>query len=248
MNQENINIKYSIIIPVLDEEHSVMPLYHTLAEVMDDIGKTYEIIFVDDGSTDSTLDRLKILKRSASNLKVISLKEHAGQSVALQTGFEHGRGDIFITLDGDGQDDPEQIPRLLYELDKGYDVIYGWRYPRQDSVVKRTVSKAAYFMRKLITKDKIHDFGSNLRAFRKRVMNDICLWSGLHRFFSVIMVRKGFKVGEVKVRHRSRKNGVSKYGTLDRLIQGTTDLFRICFINTDILMKHQNKTIIKEIF
>ena len=240
-------MKYSVIIPIYNEEGSLLPLYNSLKEVMNKLNKPYEILFVDDGSTDSSLERLKRIYVNSNSLAIVILKERAGKSEALQAGFDNAEGEIYITLDGDGQDNPKEIPFLLNKMDEGFDVVYGWRCRRQDPFIKKFASKTANLIRRLITKEKIHDVGCAMRVFRKKDVEQVCLSKGLHRFFSAIMVKLGYKVGEVEVVHCPRETGISKYGILDRLVEGTIDSIRFCFLNIHTLMSHERKYQIKEI-
>lgn len=238
-------MNYSVIIPIYNEEDSVTVVYDSVNKVMKKLGGTYEIIFVDDGSNDSSVQKLRHRLNRLGNLVVIALAQRVGQSEALQAGFDNATGDIYITLDGDGQNDPKDIPRLLNKLREGYDVIYGWRFQRQDPLSKKVASRLAYIIRKLITREHIHDVGCALRVFRKKDIEKVCLWSGLHTFFSTIMSRKGYKMGEVKILGQPRQGGLSKYAILDRLISGAVDLFRISFIDIDKLMHHERQYKIK---
>ncbi|OGS10573.1 MAG: hypothetical protein A2285_06535 [Elusimicrobia bacterium RIFOXYA12_FULL_57_11] len=220
-------MKYSVIIPVRNEENSVVPVYLAVSEVMGRLPGTHEIIFIDDASTDCGVLRLKAVQ--GKSLVLIELAEHAGQAAALQAGFDHAAGEIYITLDGDGQNDPRDIPALLARLAEGFDLVCGWRSPRRDPALKRIASRAAYMVRSLTAGTGIHDVGCSLRVFRKKSTEGICLWGGLHRFFDVIMAKRGCRIGEVRVTHHPRKNGVSKYGIWDRLKEGAGDLLRLRF-------------------
>ena len=236
---------YSVVIPVFNEEDSAVSVYGSVNEVLGTMGRTYEIIFVDDCSTDATLQRLKQAAVSSGHLIVVALAARVGQSEAMQAGFDHASGDICISLDGDGQYDPRDIPYLLAKLAQGYDVVCGWRFPRRDPLYKKVVSRAAYSIRRLTTHERIHDVGCTLRVFRKKDIRNICLWSGLHIFFAVLMERRGYKVGEIKVIHYPRRGGVSKYGVWRRLVHGAVDLFRVSFIDIDVLMDHKRSYAVK---
>lgn len=240
-------MKYSVVIPIHNEEDSILPVYNSLKEVMNGLNEPYEIIFVDDGSTDSSSKRLKSVYANSDNLIIIILKEWVGKSEALQAGFDNGVGEIYITLDGDGQDDPREIPALLNKMKEGYDVVYGWRYRRQDPLLKKTASKIANMVRRLTTREKIHDVGCAMHVFRKKDIERVCLSSGLHRFFSAIMVRLGYRIGEIKVNHCERKAGISKYGIWDRLIEGIIDSYRMSFIDINVIMNHKRQYQLKEI-
>lgn len=230
----------------MNEEDSVVSVYRAVEETMERLAEPYEIIFVDDASTDSSVKKLKEILAHSKSLVIVALAEHSGQSEAFQAGFDSASGEIYITLDGDGQNEPKEIPLLLDKMREGYDVVCGWRFQRQDSQQKKIASKIAYFIRRLITQEKIHDVGCSLRVFRKKDVENVHLWSGLHRFFSTIMVKRGRKISEVKVTHYPRRGGVSKYGIWNRWKQGIADLFRVCFVDMDTLMNHPRSYRIKE--
>lgn len=238
---------YSIIIPVYNEQDTVLPLYFSLKSVMDKLKKPYEVIFVDDGSTDKSVDQLKSINHEPANLTIISLSDNGGISVAMQAAFDVACGRIIITLDSDMQINPEDIPALLAKMQENYDMIYGWRYLRMDPVTKKVVSKIANMIRRTITGDKIHDAGCGLRVFKRAVLKNIYLSGGLHRFFSTIITRLGYKVGEVKIRHNPRRFGVSKFGVWKRFLEGGIDLFRICFIDVRKLVADKPNYVVKEI-
>ncbi|GJQ59075.1 MAG: hypothetical protein SCALA701_18760 [Candidatus Scalindua sp.] len=224
-----------------------MPLYNSLKDIMNTLNEQYEILFVDDGSTDSSLKQLRRVFMDSKSMAIVILKERVGKAEALQAGFDNAVGEIYITLDGDGQDDPREIPSLLNKMDEGYDVVYGWRRRRQDPFITKIASKTANMIRRLMTKEKIHDVGCAMRVFRKKGIEHVCLSKGLHRFFSAIMVKLGYCIGEVEVVHYPRETGISKYGIWDRLVEGTIDSIRFCFLDTQTLMSHKRKYRIKEI-
>ncbi len=240
-------MKYSVIIPIYNEEDSVLPLYNSLKEVMGKLKESYEVIFVDDGSKDTSAERLKGICADSEELVIVVLKERVGQSEALQAGFDNAAGEIYVTLDGDGQDDPRWIPVLLNKMKEGYDVVCGWRHRMQAPFLKKGASKIANTVRRVIAGEKIHDVGCTLRVFRKKDIEGVCLSRGLHRFFSTIMVKRGLRVGEVKVAHHARKAGVTKYGIWDRLGEGIIDCFRIAFVDSAVLMDHKRRYRIKKI-
>lgn len=241
-------MKYSLIIPIYNEEGSISSLYSGLRQAMSGIGRPYEIVFVDDGSTDSSLKRLKEIFMVCDDLVIIVLERHAGKAEALQAGFDNAQEEIIITLDGDGQNDPRDIPALLNKMDEGYDVVYGWRYRRQDPFPKKAAAKIAALVRRVIIgREPVSDVGCALRVFRKEDIAGVRLSGGLHRFFSVIMARQGYRVGQIKVSHYPRKAGVSKYGTFDRLVKGIADCFRISLMDTAALMAHKSRYSIREV-
>lgn len=219
--------KISVIVPVNNEEFSIKPLFLSLQQVMDKIGQPYEIIFVDDYSTDGSLEALKQIRLTRKNLAIVSLSKKYGQSLALQAGLDIASGELIITMDGDLQNDPEDIPALLDKMKEGFDVVCGWRYKRNDPWNKILVSRIVSICRRIITREKIHDFGCGLRVFRREAVKDVYLSAGMHRFFSLIMVKLGYKIGEVKVRHYFRRFGKSKYGLRNRLTECLIDFTRI---------------------
>ena len=220
-------ITFSVIIPLHNEEENILPLFSRLAPVMDGLRRPYEIIFVDDGSTDESGKVLQCIEpgRAVS----VSLSGRAGQSRALQAGFDLARGEYIITLDADLQNAPEDIPLLLEELDRGSDLVCGWRSPRRDPPEKLAASCVASAIRRMVTRESIHDFGCGLRVFRRALLKDIRLDSGLHRFFTLLAQKKGYRVSEVKIHHSGRLRGRSKYSSRNRLCQATRDFFRVCF-------------------
>lgn len=220
-----MDIKYSIVIPIFNEEECVQPLYKMIKEVMDKIGN-YEIIYVDDGSSDKTFNILKELHKIDKNLKVIKFIHNFGQTQAMAAGFDYSKGDIIITMDADLQNDPKDIPILLEKMNEGYDVVSGWRFDRKDKLEKRLPSKFSNLLVRYLTKVKIHDSGCSLKAYSKKSINSIKLFGEMHRYIPSLIAINGFKIGEVKVRHHKREKGVTKYG-LSRLVKGPLDLFYI---------------------
>lgn len=220
-------LKFSVVIPVYNEEPSIPLLYMSLKDAMDKMGQPYEIIFVDDCSTDNSVDVLSSIGSETSNLIAISLNKHSGQSVAMQAGFDTAKGELIITMDGDLQYDPKDIPNLLNKMREGYDIVCGWRYNRIDPQSKLLTSKAACALRRMITKENIHDFGCNFRIFKRTVIKNIYFSGGMHRFFTLIMFRLGYKAAEVKVEHRFRRFGHSNYNLYNRLAECLVDFIRI---------------------
>ncbi len=220
-------MKYSAVIPVHNEEESVLPLYKRLKAVLDSLGESYEILFVDDASTDTSLATLEKLRSAAPQLVILPHKTRRGQSAALQTGFDAARGELIITLDGDLQNDPEDIPKLLEKLKEGYDVVCGWRKNRNDPFVRKISSRVANTVRQLLLGETIHDVGCSLRVFKRKVLEKVILGGEDHRFFTAFAAKYGFRVGEVEVRHTPRRYGHSKYDTWKRAWKGCSDLIRI---------------------
>lgn len=241
-------MKYSVIIPVHNEQDSVQDVYTAIKAVMAGLDGPYEILFVDDGSLDETLPRLQEMQSRHKDLGIVSLARRNGEAQALQAGFDCACGEIYITLDGDGQDDPREIPKLLDKMAQGYDVIHGWRRQRKDNLLKKISSCLANSSRRLVTGESLHDFGCSLRVFRGRDARGICLYRGFHRFFSLIMKKKGCRIGETEVLHHWRKTGASKYGTWKRLKEGTADLFLLMFGDFEKLMSRPSTYTIKAVY
>jgi len=207
-----MSIKYSIVIPVYNEEDSVIPLAEGLFKSMDSLREPYEVVFVNDGSDDRTLPRLLELSRSNGALRVLTLKKKSGQTASLKSGFETARGDIVISMDGDLQNDPADIPALLMKMEEGYDVVCGWRRKRHDSLWKKIASKLANIIQNLVFKSHLHDLACTLRAYRKKALNGVDLsWNGAHRFIPYLLLKHDSRIAEVEVHHHPRMYGKSKY-------------------------------------
>src|SRR3989344_5233824 len=220
----------SLVIPVFTEEKNILPLYNLLRKVIEKNKYYYEIIFVDDGSTDNTLRDLKSIHKKDKKVKIISFRKNFGQTAALYSGFDYARKSIVITLDADLQNDPRDIPTLLREIDKGYDVVSGWRVNRKDYFLTRNFP--SYFANWLISKIsgiKLHDYGCTLKAYKKDILEDIKLYGEMHRFIPAIAASVGARVGEVEISHHRRRYGKSKYG-IDRTLRVILDLLVIKFI------------------
>ncbi|MCG3215379.1 MAG: glycosyltransferase family 2 protein [Candidatus Heimdallarchaeota archaeon] len=221
----------SVIIPVLNEEENVIPLYNELKGILTSMNKEYEIIFVDDGSTDQTLSQLlSLISNNEKNLWIVQFRRCFGQSAALLAGFHSAKSNLIITLDGDGQDDPQDIPSLLAALTEDVDVVCGWRYNRQDSYLfKKLPSRFFNYLNRIFNKLNIHDSGCTFRVYRKEAVSDILLLGGDHRHLPAILSNRGFRFSEVKVNHRPRSQGKSKYG-FKRIFDGLSDLFTFRFL------------------
>jgi glycosyltransferase involved in cell wall biosynthesis len=221
----------SVVIPAYNEEENVPILYEKLKKVLDSLGEDYEIIFVDDGSTDGTYQRLKQLAEKDSRLKVIRFKRNYGQTAAMSAGFEHAKGDVIITLDADLQNDPEDIPLLLEKLKEGYHVVSGWRKDRKDPFLSRKLpSMVANWLISKITGVHLHDYGCTLKAYRAEVVKDLELFGDMHRFLPALTKRRGAKITEVVVRHHPRMFGKSKYG-IGRTVRVLLDIMLVKFLN-----------------
>lgn len=231
-------ISYSIVIPVKDEAQSLPILHKQLREVFDNLGKPYEIIFIDDGSTDNSVEAINDLKKENRNIQLIKLRANFGKSFALDKGFQKAQGEIIITIDSDLQDDPKEIPNLLKKIDEGYDLVNGWRKDRKDTSTKRISSALFNKGTALISGVKLHDFNCGLKVFNKDVVENLHLRGELHRFIPVLAAKNKFRVTEIAVNHRNRKFGISKYGKfgIKRSWKGILDLLTAIFI-TDYLTK-----------
>lgn len=228
MEEEKIEI--SVISPVFNEEENVEELYKELVSSVEKIEKTFEIIFVDDGSTDSTFERLKKLREKDKRVKIIRFRRNFGQTAALSAGFDYSKGETIITIDADLQNDPADIELLLKKIEEGYDLVSGWRWKRKDKFLTRVLpSKIANFLISSITGVRLHDYGCTLKAYRKEVVKNIRLYGEMHRFVPAVASLLGIKVAEVKVNHRKRKAGKSKYG-IGRTIRVILDLITVKFL------------------
>ncbi|MBR9705622.1 glycosyltransferase family 2 protein [Candidatus Pacearchaeota archaeon] len=208
------------VIPMYNEEENISPLYKQLTKVLKKMKKPYELLFIDDGSDDKTPKYFKELKKADKHVRVITFKQNKGQSAAMSKGFSSAKGKIIITLDGDLQNDPSDIPRLIKKLETGFDVVCGWRYNRKDSkLVKKIPSKLANYISRKATKAPVHDLGCTLRAYKTECVKDLKLFKGGHRHISTILHKKGCKLAEVKVKHNPRFAGKAKYNSPFRVIE-----------------------------
>ncbi|MGE4319043.1 MAG: glycosyltransferase family 2 protein [Deferribacterales bacterium] len=215
--------KISYVIPVYDEEDNLPLLYGEIIGVCDVLGGEYEIIFVDDCSKDKSLDVIRQLAASDKNVRYIAFEKNTGQSGALYAGFQAALGEIIITMDADLQNDPKDIPEML-KLFGQYDMINGWRHNRKDTLSKKIASKIGNKVRNSIINDGMHDTGCSLKVMRADMLKKIRMFKGMHRFLPALMRLEGANVTEVKVNHRHRQFGVSKYTNLRRGIEGLYDL------------------------
>ena len=222
----------SLVIPVCNEEENIETLYREIRAALDPLLQPYEIIFIDDGSVDKTfriLCRLKTEEKEApfANTRIIKFSRNFGQTPAMQAGFDHARADTIVSLDGDLQNDPRDIPMLINKLDEGYDVVAGWRRDRQDKRMSRILpSKVANWLIARLTGVPIHDNGCSLKAYRREIFNSIRLYSDLHRFIPAISTLAGARIAEIVVNHRARKYGQTKYG-LSRIFKVLADMISV---------------------
>jgi len=219
------SLKYSVVVPIYNEEGNVGALDTEIKKVMDGLG-SYEIIYVNDSSTDKSLERLRKLK----GVKIINLNRNYGQATALDCGFKAAAGDIVISMDGDLQNDPKDILKLLDKLEaEDLDVVAGWRKHRKDKGGIKILTRVGRFFRKILIKDNIHDTGCTLRVYKKNAVKSLDIGGEMHRYILALLRWKGFRIGEVVVNHRARTSGVTKYG-YTKAIRGFIDLIYMWFI------------------
>ncbi|MCZ7403150.1 MAG: glycosyltransferase [Candidatus Methanoperedens sp.] len=218
----------SVVIPAYNEQENIPHLVKSLEPVMEKLSREYEIVFIDDGSTDNTFNALKDMRKNNSRIKIIKFRKNFGQTAALAAGFTHAKGDVIITMDSDLQNDPEDIPKLIEKMNEDYDVVCGWRAERKDSIFKKLFSKFANGFRRKITGENIHDSGCTLRAYKKEAVADLDLYGEMHRYIPALLSWKGYKIGEVIVQHHARKFGKTKY-SWQRIIKGFLDLLVVTF-------------------
>ena len=219
----------SVVVPVHDEERSVALLYDELRSALEPLHEPWEVIFVDDGSTDETFSALTRLHNSEQNVRVVRLRRNFGKATALVAGFDQARGETVVTIDGDLQDDPAEIPRLLAKLDEGFDLVTGWKTHRRDPVSRRLLSRIFNRVTSAFSGVRLHDMNCGLKAYRKEVVHGLRLYGELHRFIPVLAHYRGFRIAELPVNHRPREHGRSRYG-VERYLRGFLDLLTVSFI------------------
>ncbi len=220
-------IDLSIIVPLYNEEESVQPMYKAIVQAVAPLGLNYEILFVDDGSIDGTFPQASELARRDLRLRVIKFRKNYGQTPAMAAGIDHARGKILITMDGDLQNDPSDIPAFIDKIHEGYDIVVGWRHMRQDKLITRKIpSKIANWLIGKVTGVPVKDNGCSLKAYRAEVIKNIPLYSEMHRFIPAMASIAGARIAEIKVKHHARQFGLSKYG-LSRIYKVLLDLLAI---------------------
>lgn len=223
-------LQLSIVLPVYNEEDNIVELHNEIAAVLDEMEGQSEIIYVDDGSNDSTLEKLRQLHKSDDRAVVIEFRRNFGQTAAMAAGFEFARGEVVVAMDADRQNDPADIPKLLAKIGEGYDLVSGWRYDRKDGYLLRLLpSKIANKLISWATDVKLHDYGCSLKAFRHDVVKQISLYGEMHRFIPALASAVGVSIAEVKVNHRPRIAGQSKYG-ISRTFRVILDLITVKFL------------------
>lgn len=220
----------SIVVPLYNEEKNVEELCSSLNETIRVLNRETEVIFIDDGSTDGTFDILSRLKKSNGNVRIIRFTRNFGQTAAMSAGFDYATGEIIVTMDGDLQNDPKDIPLLIEKIEEGYDIVSGWRAKRQDRLLSRKIpSRVANWLIGLMTGVKLHDSGCSLKAYRSHVVKNLRLYGEMHRFIPALASSRGARIAEVKVNHHPRRRGSSKYG-ISRTIRVILDLITIKFL------------------
>ena len=222
LSQQNI----SIVIPVYNEQDNIKPLIGELREVLHDLGRSYEIVFVDDGSRDRSFEILTELASQNPQIRVIRFRKNTGQTAAFDAGFRAAQGDIVITMDADLQNDPHDIPHLLEKIGE-FDVVCGWRHNRRDPWIKIISSKIANFVRNKLSQEEIVDTGCSLKAYKRECLQKLKLFNGMHRFLPTLAKMEGCTVTQVKVNHRPRRFGTTKYNISNRMVRAFTDLLAV---------------------
>jgi glycosyltransferase involved in cell wall biosynthesis len=222
----------SVVVPIHNEEDNIEPLYRSLVAHLADLPYTFELIVIDDGSTDESFARLVQLSADDQRIRLVRLRRNYGQTAALAAGFDHARGDVIVPIDGDLQNDPADIPLLLAKVDEGYDVVSGWRRHRRDGFVRRAPSRMANWLIGRVTGVRLHDYGCTLKAYRAEIVRETRLYGEMHRFLPALAHQAGARITEVEVQHHPRHTGRSKYGTgLGRTFKVLLDLLTVKFLS-----------------
>jgi glycosyltransferase involved in cell wall biosynthesis len=219
----------SVVVPLLNEERSLETLYAEIVAALEQEGHDFEVVFVDDGSTDESLSTLGRLHEEQSNVVVVHLRRNFGKAAALQAGFLEARGDIVVTIDADLQDDPGEIPKLLAKLEEGFDLVSGWKTRRNDPFPRRLFSRIFNWVTGVISGVHLHDVNCGLKAYRAEVLRGMRIYGELHRFIPVLAAYRGYRVAEIPVNHRARQHGRSRYGP-ERYLRGFFDLLSVTFM------------------
>ena len=219
----------SVVVPLLNEEHTLEALYREIADALEPLGHEFEVVFVDDGSTDGSLSVLTRLHDEAANIVVLHLRRNFGKAAALQAGFLEARGDVVVTMDADLQDDPGEIPKLLAKLDEGFDLVSGWKTRRNDPFARRLFSRIFNWTTGVISGVRLHDVNCGLKAYRADVLHGMRIYGELHRFIPVLAAYRGYRIAEIPVNHRPRQHGSSRYGP-ERYLRGFFDLLSVTFM------------------
>ncbi len=220
------NPTYSVVVPVYNEEENVAELLSQIEAALEPLGDPYEVVFVDDGSCDRSLEVMRELKSSHPSLRVLKLARNTGQSAAMEAGIRNALGAVVITMDADLQNDPADIPKLLEKMDEA-DAVIGWRGIRKDSMLKRFTSRTGNAIRNWLTHEKVIDTGCSLKAFKRESLSRIKIFRGMHRFLPTLIRMEGCTFTQVRVNHRPRIHGETKYGFFDRLKETTFDVLAV---------------------
>ena len=223
-------VHVSVVVPLANERETLNELFEQISDVLTREGRSFEVIFVDDGSIDGSWDVIRDLRRSHARVRGIRFRRNFRKAAALAAGFEYARGDVVVTIDADLQDDPRAIVVLLRKLDEGTDLVSGWKQDRKDPLAKRLASRLFNLITSSITGIPLHDFNCGLKAYRRSVVDSLDLYGELHRFSPVLAAQRGSRISEVPVPHFPRRYGKSHYGGL-RLLEGIFDLFTVCFLS-----------------
>jgi len=221
-------LEASVVLPVYNEQDNLRPLAEELSVVLDEEYDRWEVLFIDDGSTDGSFEELRGIHEEDPRFKVVRFRGNFGQSAAMDAGLDYATGEIIITMDSDGQNDPADIPKLVDKLDEGYDCVTGWRKNRDDPLTKRVASQFASRLRKMFLGTNLHDYGCTLKAFRRPAAKDIDLDGEMHRYIPALLSWRGYQIAELEVNHWPRTNGETKY-TWQRLPKGFLDLVNVWF-------------------
>lgn len=229
MEKEN-PLMYSIVIPLYNEELNLRPLYMKIVEIMNSVGRSYEVVFVDDGSVDHTHALLREICANDNRIVAVRLRRNFGQTTALQAGFDYARGEIVISLDGDLQHDPAEIPQFIAKMDEGYDLVSGWRVKRKDTWLTRQLpSRIANWLMAKLSGVPIHDFGTTFKAYRREILQQVRLYGDHHRFIPALASSSGARIGEIPIKNIPRQTGKSNYG-ISRTMRVFLDLISIKFL------------------
>ena len=238
------DIYLSIVIPVYNEEENIVPQTEEIIQALKDFDKKYEIIFVDDGSTDNTLPLIeKMVKQYPDKVRFFSFKENRGQTAAFLAGFKETKGRLVATLDGDMQNDPNDLPKMIKHLEEsGYDMVNGIRAKRRDNIIRKISSKIGNGFRNWMTKESVSDVGCSIRVMKRECVQDLPPFNGMHRFFPTLVRMKGYTITEIPVNHRERVRGKSKYGVLNRAFVGFNDVMAVRWMLKRYLKWEYKKT------
>jgi glycosyltransferase involved in cell wall biosynthesis len=230
MKSESNRVRYSVVVPFYNEQENVPQLYVRIIDAMDAIGESYEMVFIDDGSRDGTFRQLSEIARADERVVVVRLRRNFGQTAALKAGFDHSNGEIIVSMDGDLQHDPAEIPRFLEKMNEGYDIVSGWRVERTDHWLMRQLpSRVANRIMAKLSRVDLHDFGTTFKAYRREILSEIHLYGELHRFIPALASWAGASIGEVPISNIRRASGRSNYG-ISRTIRVLLDLVSVKFL------------------